>query len=85
MTENYIRKNIELSREFDKFFFSHPSLFSLVPNGATVVITVENDDAFNNQSYLIAKKSRSTRKMVEAQKVNNDWTIRPLSREAIPV
>lgn len=77
MSEAFIKKNVKLSLEFDDYLVKHPSLFSAIPNGAYIVITISDDKNFNaNSLSLVRDKQR--KKIVEAHKSGTSWTIRPL-------
>ena len=82
MTQKYIDKNILLSIEFDKYIISHPELLASIPKGATIVITLNGDDEFNNASISVIKRSRSKRPVVEARKSDGSWRIAPLQLNA---
>lgn len=73
MTNKIIQKNIKLSLEFDKYLNSHPKLYSKIPNGAHVFITVKGDKELNKANI----KSASSRGiLVEARKEDGSWTVR---------
>lgn len=77
MSDAFIRKNVKLSLEFDDYLVKHPKLFSAIPNGAYIVITLSDDKKFNDESLsLVREKSR--KKVVEAHKSGTSWIIRPL-------
>jgi hypothetical protein len=79
MSEAFIKKNVRLSLEFDDYLVKHPKLFSEIPNGAYIVITLNGDKKFNTESIsLIRDKQR--KKVVEAHKSGSAWSIRPLDR-----
>jgi hypothetical protein len=82
MTQKYIDKNVRLSIEFDNYIARHPELFESIPNGATVVITLSDDDDFSKANISIVEKSRSRRPIVEARKSDGVWNITPLQLKA---
>ncbi len=77
MSETFIKKNVKLSLEFDDYLVKHPQLFSKIPNGAYIVITLSNDKKFNTESISLVKDKRR-KKIVEAHKSGSAWSIRPL-------
>ncbi len=77
MSEAFIKKNVKLSLEFDDYLVKHPKLFSEIPNGAYIVITLNDDKQFNTQSLSLIK-DRRRKKVVEARKSGKAWSIRPL-------
>lgn len=78
MSEAFIKKNIKLSLEFDDYLVKHPELFSEIPHGAYLVITVKNDASFNTQSMSLIR-NRQRKNVVEAHKSGTSWAIRPLT------
>lgn len=77
MSEAFIKKNVKLSLEFDDYLVRHPNLFSEIPNGAYIVITLNGDKRFNTESISLIKDKRR-KKVVEAHKSGSSWSIRPL-------
>lgn len=77
MSEAFIKKNVKLSSEFNDYLVRHPQLFEAIPNGAYIIITVQEDSSFNTQSLSMIRDKRR-KKIVEAHKSGSDWTIRPL-------
>lgn len=77
MSDAFIKKNVKLSLEFDDYLVKHPSLFSEIPNGAYIVITLKDDKGFNTESLSLVKDKRR-KKVIEAHKSGSDWSIRPL-------
>ncbi|HEV2403657.1 MAG TPA: DUF5647 family protein [Candidatus Saccharimonadales bacterium] len=77
MSEAFIKKNVKLSLEFDNYLAKHPQLFEAIPNGAYVVITVNDDARFNAESMSLIKDKRR-KKIVEAYRAGATWRIRPL-------
>lgn len=77
MNDAFIERKNNLSLELDEYLFKHPDLFKQIPNKAWIVITVSNDRDFNARSMALIKDPRR-KKIVEAHKQANDWTIRPL-------
>lgn len=82
MSEAFIKKNVKLSLEFDDYLIKHPRLFSEIPNGAYIVITLNGDKKFNVESRSLIKDSRR-KKIVEAHKSGSAWSIRPLKLATI--
>jgi len=59
MTEKeFVEKNIRLSFEFSKYLLEHPELEEKIPEGAEVVILLEDDPEFNKKAKLLAEKSK---------------------------
>jgi hypothetical protein len=81
MSEAFIKKNVKLSLEFDDYLVKHPKLFSEIPNGAYIVITLNNDKQFNVESLSLIRDKRR-KKIVEAHKSGKVWSIRPLELTA---
>lgn len=77
MSETFINKNAKLSLEFDNYLVTHPQLFEDIPNGAYVVITLNDDAQFNAQSISLIKDKRR-KKIVEAHRAGSTWHVRPL-------
>lgn len=77
MSEAFIKKNVKLSLEFDDYLVKHPNLFSEIPNGAYVVITLNGDQKFNAESLSLVR-DRRRKKVVEAHKSGSSWSVRPL-------
>ena len=77
MSETFIKKNAKLSLEFDGYLVKHPEVFSDIPNGAYVVITLNDDERFNTASLSLIKDKRR-KKIVEAHKTGDTWSVRPL-------
>jgi hypothetical protein len=78
MSEAFIKKNVKLSLEFDEYLARHPALFNEIPNGAYIVITVNDDQKFNEDSISIVKGMKR-KKLVEAHKSSSRWSLRPLN------
>lgn len=78
MSEAFIKKNVKLSLEFDEYLSKHPTLFKEIPNGAYIVITVSNDMKFNKDSISIVRNVKH-KKIVEAHKSSDSWSLRPLT------
>ncbi len=77
MSEAFIKKNTKLSLEFDDYLSKHPDLFEAIPNGAYIVIAVQEDNQFNAQSLSLIRDRRH-KKIVEARKVGASWHVQPL-------
>lgn len=77
MTDAFIKKNVKLSLEFDNYLANHPDLFSSIPNGAYIVITIKGDNKFNTDSISIVKDMKR-KKLVEVHKSSDTWSLRPL-------
>jgi len=77
MSETFVKKNVKLSLEFDNYLVKHPQLFDSIPNGAYVVITINDDARFNAQSMSLIKDKRR-KKIVEAHRAGSTWHVSPL-------
>jgi hypothetical protein len=49
------RKNTELIKEFNRYIREHPEFANNIPNNAIVVMQLEEDNAFNTWSDVVAK------------------------------
>jgi len=57
MTEKeFVEKNLKLSFEFSKYVLEHPEIEDSIPQGAQVVILLENDPEFNERNTMLAKE-----------------------------
>ena len=74
---DYPIERCKLSLEFDDYLAKHPQLFSDIPNGAYIVITLSDDQKFNAESHSLVKDKRR-KKIVEAHKSGTAWSIRPI-------
>ena len=80
MSKNFIKKNIKLSLELDRYLGKHPAVFDKIPNKACVVITIKGDNEFNRESKIIIQKAKEEKqKCVEARKEGIRWVLEPLS------
>jgi hypothetical protein len=78
MSKNFIKKNIKLSLEFDRYLAKNPEAFDKIPNKACVMITVEGDDDFNRESKTMVRAAKSEKqKCVEAHKKGGRWVLEP--------
>ena len=70
MTEKeFVEKNIRLSFEFSKYLIDHPELEEKIPEGAEVVILLEDDPKFNKKAEALAEKSKREGQQVVFVKV----------------
>ena len=53
------RLNSVLGYEFDRYVMEHPGFAEKIPLGATVILQLEGNDAYNRWSRRIAEKNRS--------------------------
>ena len=53
------RLNSVLGYEFDRYVMEHPDFAEKIPLGATVILQLEGNDAYNRWSRNIAGKNRS--------------------------
>lgn len=77
MSEKFIKKNIKLSLEFDRYISKNPDTIAKIPRGAYVVMTVKGDEKFNRNSRSLAHKGKIKR-YIEARKEGARWSLRPL-------
>ncbi|MFA5261705.1 MAG: DUF5647 family protein [Candidatus Omnitrophota bacterium] len=78
MSKNFIKKNIKLSLELDRYLTKHPEAFDKIPNKACLMITVKGDDDFNRESKMVVKIAKDQKqKCVEARKEGIDWVLEP--------
>ena len=77
MSEAFIKRNVQLSLEFDDYLAKHPQLFASIPHGAYIVITLDDDTAFSTESLSLIKDKRRKR-IVEAHRSGSTWDVRPL-------
>jgi hypothetical protein len=52
------RLNSVLGYEFDRYVMEHPDFADKIPLGATVVLQMEGEDAFNKWARGIAERNR---------------------------
>ncbi len=78
MTEQFVKKNLKLSLEFDKYVVEHPKALKDIPKGAYVVITLKDDPKYSKQSISLIREPKR-KKVVEAQKSASGWTIKPFT------
>jgi len=80
MSKQFIKKNIKLSLEFDRYVSHHGDALAKIPNGAMVFITVKGDEAFNRSSKdMTLKVGSASKKVIEARKMGKRWIIRPVA------
>ncbi|MEK7128392.1 MAG: DUF5647 family protein [Patescibacteria group bacterium] len=73
MTKKIIEKNIRLSLEFDQFLNKNPDMYTKIPNGASVFITVKGDNKFNQANKENISSAQG--KVLEARKADGRWTV----------
>ncbi len=78
MSEQFVKKNVKLSLEFDNYLVKHLDMLDQIPDKSWIVLTINGDEDFNRDSISIARKSRSRRRFVEAHKSGRSWVVRPL-------
>lgn len=77
MEKQFVKKNIKLSLDFDRYVSRNPKVLNRIPNGAWLVFTMKGDEDFNRMSWTIAGKIKADKqKIVEAHKEGNRWTVR---------
>lgn len=77
MTQKFIKKNLELSLEFDRRVVRNPDIMAKVPSGACIIITTKGDERFNRESRSLAEKvARGGEKCFEAKKDGSRWTVK---------
>ena len=78
MSQNFIKKNIKLSLEFDTYLSKNPNEFKKIPDKACIIITVKGDKEFNRNSISIAQKVKNVKqKCIEARKEGVRWVLQP--------
>jgi hypothetical protein len=76
MSEQFVRKNIKLSLEFDRYLSGRPDFIFKIPNKGYIVFTVKGDNKFNESAWaLIGKVKTDRKKVVEVRKEGNGWKI----------
>jgi len=76
MSNQFIKKNINLSLAFDRYLFRNPDLFMKIPNKSTLVFTIKGDKSFNRSSRSLVESARVPKsKIVEVQKQGSKWEI----------
>ena len=78
MSKKFLKKNMDLSFEFDKYASRHPEILDQIPYGGWMVITDAADPKFNDYSRS-ALKGQKLRGVVEVQKQKRGWKVTPLS------
>lgn len=79
MSKNFIKKNIKLSLELDKYLAKHPDGFDKIPDKSCLIITVKGDDEFNRGSMAIAKSAgEKKQRFIEARKEGMRWVFEPI-------
>ena len=76
MTQKFIKKNLELSLEFDRFVVKKPDILTKVQKGSCINITKKRDKKFNQESKGLAKKfTKSKERCFEARKEGSRWVV----------
>lgn len=76
MSKQFIKKNIKLSLEFDRYLSKNPALFTKIPNKGLLVFTIKGDSRFNQSSRSLAESAKTSKsKIVEVQKQGSKWEI----------
>ena len=76
MSKNFIKRNIQLTLEFDSYLLKKPELFDQIPNKSGIVMTVKGDYYYNRLSRSMAKASAPhIKQIVEARKEGTKWRI----------
>jgi hypothetical protein len=58
MADSFEQLHTTLIREFNEFLFEHPEFTEEIPQGATVVIQVADDQEYNAWSRALAEANR---------------------------
>ena len=85
--KEFVEKNIRLSFEFSKYVFEHPEFEEKLPEGAEVVILLENDTEFNKRTLALADKSKEEGRQIIFVKVKGlapVTTSRLINPELVP-
>lgn len=56
--KEFVEKNIRLSFELTKYLIEHPELEDKIPEGAEVVVFLEDEPEFNKKVKKLAEKSK---------------------------
>lgn len=56
--KEFVEKNIRLSFELTKYLIEHPEFEEKIPEGAEVVMLLENEPEFNKKAEKLAEKSK---------------------------
>ena len=82
MTNNeYLKKTLKLSLQFDSYLVKNQELFKLIPNKSTVFFTVKGDSIYNRESHKLAKDAQTRHeKIIEARKEGRKWQLYPVSK-----
>jgi hypothetical protein len=76
MSDNFTKKNIKLSLQFNRFLSNNPHLYDKIPNKSILAFTIKGDRYFNQCSKnLIDSVGVNKRKIVEIQKQGSKWKI----------
>lgn len=76
MSKEFIKKNIKVSLEFDKYLSKNPSAYDRIPNKSTLIFIIKGDERFNKSSRFMAENARIGKsKIVEVQKQGRKWEI----------
>jgi hypothetical protein len=77
MEKEFVKKNMKLSLDFDRYISRNPKILNSIPNGAWLVFTKKGDDNFNRMSWTIAGKIKADKqKIIEARKEGSRWNVR---------
>lgn len=77
--KEFAEKNIRLSFELTKYLIEHPEFEEKIPEGAEVVILLEDEPEFNERAKKLAKKSKEEGQQVVFINVEGLASV-PLSR-----
>ena len=77
MSKRFLKKNIKLSLELDRFLNKNPRILDRLHSGTNVYITVKGDEPFSQESKTIVErmKKRKQQKFIEARKQGSRWIL----------
>lgn len=55
---DFFEKLSDISSEFSKYVLEHPEIDKQIPDGAQVVLLLENDSEFNERNIALARSQR---------------------------
>ena len=73
----FVRKNLELSADFNSYLLANPSIISDIPGNACIVFGTKEDKNFSKRNIDIARKTK--KKCFIATKDKGKWNISAFS------
>ena len=78
MSNKFVKKNIKLSVEFDRYLSRNEHLYKQIPRGAHIIITDRKDKRFSESTRNLAQRSAKGGRFIEARKEGKEWKLEPL-------